>query len=171
MPALSSYELVEWNLKKTIQYYCTPWLCSIWEHASTERGLLLSFFSGGTTRLREKHPVCTNSVLSSVQAFMGRSHAAFGNRHLMPGNGDTSVTVGNHSCIKRARHLHQAKTQSWGILCTLRRTAGSWASDYKTWITSTVPWQAPTHGKRALSLSYSGWQRHHQNDTTLSEFK
>lgn len=44
MPALSSYELVEWNLKKTIQYYCTPWMCSIWKHASTERVLSLRFF-------------------------------------------------------------------------------------------------------------------------------
>lgn len=48
-----------------------------------KRGLSLSFFSGGTTWLQEKHPVCTNSVLSSVQAFMGLSHAAFGNHHLM----------------------------------------------------------------------------------------
>lgn len=55
----------------------------------------IKVFSGGTTWLQEKHPVCTNSKLSSVQAFIGPRHAAFGNHHLTPENRDTSVTAGN----------------------------------------------------------------------------
>lgn len=141
------------------------------EHASTERGLSLSFFSGGTTWLREKHPVCTNSVLSSVQAFMGLSHAAFGNRHLMPGNGDTSVTVGNYACVKGANHLqrcrnreprHFLQTRENSRLCTLQ-------------IIKPELQALPPGMSQLMAREYyyyfilgDGLQGYHQNDITLA---
>ena len=76
MPALSSYELVEWNLKKNYTVLLHSMNVQYLETRQHWKSSFIKVFPGGTTWLQEKHPVCTNSKLSSVQAFIGPRHAA-----------------------------------------------------------------------------------------------
>lgn len=63
--------LTQWigRRKITIQYYCTPRMCRIPKCASIKNCLALRF-SKRYNESAKKHLVCTNSLLSSVQAFI-----------------------------------------------------------------------------------------------------